>query len=85
MITLNKLLSIKIKKFFFFSVLNEVKEFYKRKFEKKLFFFKSKCYKIQLLVAFSDVFRGYSNATLGWDGLESSIANTTYENPKFWW
>ena len=34
MITLNKLLSIKIKKQFVFSILNEVKEFYKRKLEK---------------------------------------------------
>ena len=34
MITLNKLLSIKIKNNFF-SILNEVKVFYKRKLEKK--------------------------------------------------
>ena len=34
MITLNKLLSIKIKNQFVFSILNEVKEFYKRKLEK---------------------------------------------------
>ena len=33
MITLNKLLSIKIKNQFFFSYLNEVKKFYKRKLE----------------------------------------------------
>ena len=35
MITLNKLLSTKIKKKNFFSILNEVKEFYKRKLEIK--------------------------------------------------
>ena len=35
MITLSKILSIKIKKQFFFSILNEVKVFYKRKREKK--------------------------------------------------
>ena len=67
MITLNKLLSVKIKKQFFFSILNEVKELYKRKLEKE----KKKIQKatsfnsFQLIVAFSDVFRGYSNATLG--------------------
>ena len=65
MITLNKLLSIKIKKHFF-SILNEVKVYYKRKLEKRkknqnATFLNS----FQLIVAFSDVFRGYSNATLG--------------------
>ena len=35
MITLNKLLSTKIKKKIFFKILNEVKEFYKRKLEIK--------------------------------------------------
>ena len=39
MVTLSKLLAIKIKKHFF-SILNELKVFYKRKLEKKKFFFK---------------------------------------------
>ena len=66
MITLSKLRSVKIKKHFFLSILIEVKVFSKRKFEKK-----SKIQNasfsnsFQLIVAFFDVFRGYSNAALG--------------------
>ena len=59
MITLNKLLSIKIKKHFF-SILNEEKYFIKEKNQNATFL-----NSFQLIVAFSDVFRGYSNATLG--------------------
>ena len=36
----------------------------------------------ELIVAFSNVFRGYSNATLGSNGLKSHTY-TTYKNPKF--
>ena len=57
---------LKLRKKFFFSILNEVKVFYKRKLEKRKKRFKILLFKnlFQLIVAFSNVFRGHSNATL---------------------
>ena len=64
MITLSKFLSIKIKKHFF-SIFNEVKVFYKRKLERKKIQNATFLNSVPLISAFSDVFKGYSNATLG--------------------